>query len=206
MLRLFTFVLIPILLLAGCGSPSTQGSKEPGNNGQTKQQKSTSNLKEKTVEGVTLKPSNPISGLEILIPAGFSKMDEDVIATKYPSSNRPNLVYTDEKGTINIAINHTKNKIAPQELTQLHQQLDMSIRQAQPDASWMFSGFQHHHGRKWTQLEFQSNAVDTKIHNMMMATSAKGRMLVISFNCTDEHASKWLKIGRNIINSAIFTE
>lgn len=73
----------------------------------------------------------------------------------------------------------------------------------------MYSGFQHYHGREWTQLEFQSDAVDTKINNMMIATSADGRMLAISFNCTDEYASEWLNLGpcvaREIIKSAIFT-
>jgi hypothetical protein len=41
---------------------------------------------------------------------------------------------------------------------------------------------------------------------MMIATSAQGRMLAISFNCTDEYASEWLDVGREIIKSAIVTE
>jgi hypothetical protein len=169
-------------------------------------QEPTSRLQQTTVGGVTLKPSNPIPGLELLLPEGFSEMDESMIATKYPATNRPTVVYTDETGAINVAINHTQSKISPNQLEQLHQQLDTSIRQSQPNANWMFSGFQHYHGRKWTQLEFQSTAADTKIHNMMLATSAQGRMLAISFNCTDAHANEWLNVGREIIKSAIVTE
>ncbi|MFO0263090.1 MAG: hypothetical protein ACK53V_15805, partial [Planctomycetota bacterium] len=100
----------------------------------------------------------------------------------------------------------TQRRVAPGQVEQRHPHRDTSIRPAQPTATWMFSGFQHYHGRKWTQLEFQSDAVDTKIHNMMLATSAQGRMLAISFNCTDEQASSWLNVGREIIKSAIVTE
>ncbi|MFN6208307.1 MAG: hypothetical protein ACK49R_17905 [Planctomycetota bacterium] len=200
--RLLTVACLTILISTGCDSPSTSVSNS--SNGVTQQP--TSRLKQTTVDNVALKPSQPTPGLELLIPDGFSLMDESVIATKYPAGNRPTLVYTNATGAINIAINHTQNRILPNQLKQLHQQLDTSIRQSQPTAKWMFSGFQHYHGREWTQLEFQSEAVDTKIHNMMTATSAQGRMLAISFNCTDEYAGEWLNVGREIIKSAIFTE
>jgi len=200
--RLLTVACLTILLSTGCDSPS----KPVSNNSSGAAQQSTSRLQQSTVGNVKLKPSNPIPGLELLIPDGFSEMDESGIAIKYPAGNRPTLVYTDATGAINIAINHTQNRMLPNELKQLHQQLDTSIRQSQPNAKWMFSGFQRYHGREWTQLEFQSHAVDTKIHNMMTATSAHGRMLVISFNCTDKYAGEWLNVGREIIKSAIFTE
>lgn len=206
MFKICLTLAISILFYCGCDAPSKSGSNESSDTGQAKQQKPESRLKPKTVKGVKLEPTHPISCLEILIPKGFTEMDDAVIATKYPSSNRPNLVYTNENGTINIAINHTKNKISPKQMRQLHVQLDSSIRQAQPNAKWMFSGTQIHHGRTWAQLEFQSNAVDSKIHNMMMATSAQGRMLAISVNFTDEHAESWAIVGRNIVDSALVTE
>ena len=193
---------LSILLFLGCTPPSTSSSNSPGGT----PQQAASQLKPTTVNGVELQPTNPVPGLEILIPESFSEMDAATIATKYPGANRPTLVYTNETGAINIAINHTQDKISPKQLTQLHQQLDTSIRQAHPKANWMFSGFQHYHGRKWAQLEFQSDAVDAKIHNMMLATSAQGRMLLVTFNCTDEHASDWLDVGREIVKSAIFTD
>ena len=143
--RLLTVACLTILISTGCDSPSTSVSNS--SNGVTQQP--TSRLKQTTVDNVALKPSQPTPGLELLIPDGFSLMDESVIATKYPAGNRPTLVYTNATGAINIAINHTQNRILPNQLKQLHQQLDTSIRQSQPTAKWMFSGFQHYHGREW---------------------------------------------------------
>ena len=51
------------------------------------------------------------------------------------------------------------------------------------------------------QLEFLSEAADTKIENLMTATSVDGRMLVVSFNVTEELAGDWLPVGREIIQS-----
>lgn len=183
----------------------TEGCKSPADSNGTKQQ-AKSRLQKTTLGDVTLVPSRPVAGLELLIPEDFGKMSESMIATKYPAANRPTLVYTNQTGAINIAINHTQNRISPNQLDQLHVQLDSSIRQSQPNAKWMYSGFQIYDGRRWTQLEFQSNAIDTTVHNMMIATSADGRMLAISFNCTDEYAAKWLDIGREVIKSATYSE
>jgi hypothetical protein len=196
---------IAIMLSAGCGKrPDTSTGNSNASSGGPSQPNS--QLQPLTVDNVNLKPANPIPGLEILVPEGFTKMDEALLQVKYPNANRPTLVFTNADGTINLAINHTSSAVAPNQLEQLHQQLDTSIRQAQPNANWMFSGFQNYHGRRWTQLEFQSDAVDTKIHNMMIATSAQGRMLAISFNCTDAHAKTWMNVGREIIKSAVFTD
>ena len=139
--------------------------------------------------------------LEILIPAEFSQMDASTINIKYPNQSPPTLVLTNARASVNIAINQTDNRVAPRQLKQLHQQLESAVRQSQPSAEWKFNGFQTHHGREWIQLEFRSDAPDTQIHNIIMTTSAGGKMLVVSFNCTEELSGEWLNVGREIVNS-----
>lgn len=195
-----------LLMLFFLGCAPTAEQTQPANAGTTETQIGGGSFKqsEKTVGQVVLHPSKFLGGdLEVLVPKSFTEMDDATLKTKYPNENRPTLVLANDTRSISLAINHTNNAVTASQLKQLHQQLDSSIRQAQPDASWMFSGFQHHHGREWVQLEFQSPAIDTKIHNIMIATSVDGRMLAISFNCTDAHSAEWLGIGREIINSCL---
>ena len=139
--------------------------------------------------------------LSLLLPSGFEPMSEQMLQTKYPGANRPTLVYTNSTGSINIAINHTQNAVQPSQLKQLHQALDSATRKQVPDGNWRFSGFQTYSGTEWVQLEFLSEAADTRIENMMAATSVDGRMLVVSFNVTEELAGEWLPVGREIIQS-----
>ena len=193
-----------MLFVVGCAPTSEQSQATNTATSETQAGRGSFKQSDKTVGQIVLHPAKFLGGeLEILVPATFTEMDDATLKTKYPNENRPTLVLTNDTGSINLAINHSNNAVAASQLKQLHQQLDISIRQAQPNASWMFSGFQHHHGREWTQLEFQSQAIDTKIHNIMIATSVGGRMLAISFNCTDEHSAEWLSVGREIVNSCL---
>ena len=139
--------------------------------------------------------------LTLKLPNGFEPMSQQMLQAKYPGANRPSLVYSNSTGSINIAINHTQNAVQPNQLKQLHQALDSATRQQVPDGNWRFSGFQTYAGREWVQMEFLSDAADTKIENLMVATSVDDRMLVVSFNVTQELAGDWLSVGKEIIKS-----
>jgi glutamate formiminotransferase len=44
-------------------------------------------------------------------------------------------------------------------------------------------------------------AIDTKIHNIMYATSVGGRMLMVAFNTTTDYSKTWLPTGKAIMSS-----
>ncbi len=211
MTKLFVLSLsLSTLLTLGCSPEAVESSLldstiskiQSGANAPQQSGSSASPLAEKTVGSILLRPAKLLDGeLELLVPAGFLQMDESTIRLKYPNESPPTIVLSNDTASVNVAINQTGTPVAPHQLSQVHQQLDAAIRQSQPEISWKFNGFQTHHGRKWIQLEFRSQAVDTQIYNMIMATSANGKMLVVSFNCTESQSLQWLDVGREIINS-----
>ncbi|MEM7455215.1 MAG: hypothetical protein AAF456_12770 [Planctomycetota bacterium] len=205
-MRYLIAILLCVVVSSGCQKPAAPGGNAGAGSNGGAGAASASQLQPRTVGNISLSPIRVLPALEILIPDGFSEMDDDMMRSKYPGPNSPAVVYTNEAGSVNIAFNHTQDRASPSQLQQLHQQLDNSIRQAQPNARWMFSGRWHHHGREWVQLEFQSQAIDTTVHNMMIATPVEGRILIVSFNCTDELSGEWLGVGREIIGSSIANE
>lgn len=204
--KLFLVVSIFIVVSTGCsGSSKNQSPSNDSNNSQAAS--SATMPKAKTVDSITLEPKALLDGkLALLLPQGFKQMNQEMLATKYPAANRPTTVYSNPNGTISIAINHTKSPLNQDNLDAFHRTLDPTIRQQVPNAKWMFSGFQIHNGRRWVQLEFQSPAVDTTIHNMMVATSLENRTLIVSFNVTEELSKEWLGAGREIIGSLHIAE
>jgi hypothetical protein len=46
-------------------------------------------------------------------------MTTEVLAAKYPSGNRPTLVYSNEDGSVNFAFNHTANQITDDKLPEV---------------------------------------------------------------------------------------
>ena len=191
-------IICLVVSLSCSPAPQAQSDDSPaGADNRAPQQ-----LAEKKIGKVVLQPQTVLKDkLSLLLPEGFTPMDDQMLKIKYPNQKAPSLVYSNENGTVNIAINHTQDRLLPSQLAELHRKMDPAIRQQYPSATWQFSGFQHHHGREWCQLEFQSPAIDTTIHNMMVATSVDNRMLLVSFNVTDELAADWLEPGREIIKS-----
>jgi hypothetical protein len=139
--------------------------------------------------------------VSLLVPTGFKPMDKEMLAFKYPSERRPPLVFTNEKGSVNVAINHTAGRVPPGQLRELHRQLEAGLRQQQPSAEWIRSEVTQINGRGFVVVETRTQAADTKVRNMMLATPYESRLLLISFNTTQDLESEWAPVGRRIINS-----
>lgn len=136
----------------------------------------------------------------MLIPKDFTLMSAETVAKKYPIvGHRPTEVYTNSRGTINIALNHTINAAKESDLEAIKKQMDIQFNQPQID--FRKSEIRTLNGRKFIILEFVSPAADTKIYNLMAMTSIEGRLAMFTFNCTEEYKKDWSPIGKRIIES-----
>jgi hypothetical protein len=153
-----------------------------------------------------LKKQALLSGkVVMLIPSMFLLMDAETLALKYPSEgHRPSEVYTNAKSTINIAINHTANMAKVENLPEIRKVMEKQFNRA----PFMFikSELNEINGSQFIILEFVSPAVDTKIYNLMAIASFEGRLVVITFNCTEAERKDWEPIGRKIIASITLKE
>ena len=136
----------------------------------------------------------------MLIPQEFILMDAKTIALKYPSAgHRPSEVHTNPEGTINIALNHTKNAASEADLEKVKKTMDTQFNI--PSINFIKSEIKEINGRKFIVIEFVSQAADTKIYNLMAITSLEGRLAMITFNCTNFHRKVWVPIGKKVIES-----
>lgn len=91
--------------------------------------------------------------VEMLLPSGFKIMSEEMLMTKYPSGNRPTLVYTNDEGTVNLAVNHTKNHIALDQLEEAKGIFVGQFEQIYPEAQWYRQEMIQINGRDFVVLE-----------------------------------------------------
>lgn len=160
-----------------------------------------------TVQGVALQPKSAINGkLSLLIPEEFTVMSEEMLSLKYPSSRRPTLVYTNEAGSVNVAINHTQDRMPPASIAAFHRQMDGTFRSLYPSAQWFDSRMTQINGRSWMLLHFRTPAIDTEVRNLMVGTSLDGRLLIVSANITRELEDQWLAPAEAIIQSVRINE
>ena len=136
----------------------------------------------------------------MLLPQDFALMDAGTIAKKYPTAgHRPTEVYTNPGGTINVALNHTGNPAKESDLEGVRQVMDAQFNR--PSIDFMGSEIRELNGKKFVILEFVSQAVDTRIYNLMAIGSLDGRLVMITFNCTDNFRKNWQPVARKIISS-----
>lgn len=203
------FAIIFFVLAAGCSdqpaTPTATTSQEQQGGAALQPDGHSadgSQLSETTIGDIVLKPQAVIDGkLSLLVPEEFSEMDEETLQLKYPSERRPTLVYTNESGAINLAVNHTKDRMPQSEIDAFHKQMDAMFRNLYPSATWFNSGVIDINGRNWLTLNLRTPAIDTEIRNIMVGTSLDGRLLLVSFNVTKELEDQWLEPAEAIIQS-----
>lgn len=144
--------------------------------------------------------------LTILIPKNFQIMHEEMLKLKYPAERRPTLVYTNESGSVNIALNHTNNRMAETNLSRFHKNMEDAFKNIYPSANGFRSGVFKLAGRECFFIDLRTPALDTPIRNVIFATSCEGRMLLVSFNVTEKNENEWLAVGNKAIMSVRVSE
>ncbi|MFD1256054.1 hypothetical protein ACFQ3S_04545 [Mucilaginibacter terrae] len=139
--------------------------------------------------------------IEILIPKDFGVMTQEMIQVKYPSNSRPTLVYTNAKGTTNIAFNHSANKITALQISMVKEYLLKTFKNMYPSAEWKSEGIKTINNKQVGYMELVTSAIDQKIYNLIFFTELDGRLLICTFNCLDKQSANWVETAKKIMNS-----
>ena len=154
------------------------------------------------IGNIDLVPTKVLDGkVELLIPLGFKLMDEEMLQFKYPDSRRPSVVYTDSSGAVNVAINHTNDRMSYSGLSQFITSMEKMFKQRYPTAQFYEKQTTTIYGRQWAKIDVQTPAIDTDIRNIMLATSLDGRLLLVSINVVKELEDEWLEPANAIASS-----
>lgn len=139
--------------------------------------------------------------VELKIPIEFGVMSEELMKLKYPSERRPALVYTNETGGINIALNLTQHQASQQLIPSFKDNFVQTFKGLYPSAEWKDSGVTTINGREVGYLELVTPAIDTEIYNLIFFTDLDGKLLLCTFNCTQKSIDEWAPTAKEIMNS-----
>jgi len=137
----------------------------------------------------------------IQVPREFKVMSDEMLKKKYPKETRPTLVYTNDRGSVNVTANYTNNKVRLDQLPDLRKVVEATYKKSFPTAEWFRNELTTINGRQFVLVELRTPAADTIIRNIILATSLDDRLLLISFNVTKELEGAWLATGNKVIES-----
>ena len=139
--------------------------------------------------------------VSLLVPETFGPMSEAVLKLKYPAERRPTEVLSNEQGSVNLAFNHTQNPLQPEQVAEVYPTVAELFRNLYPSARWNRSEVVSRGGRDFIVLDLWTPAVDTEIRNIIVGTSVQDRLLLVSFNVTEELEAEWGGVGERMIAS-----
>ncbi|MDG1821785.1 MAG: hypothetical protein P8H25_00190 [Flavobacteriaceae bacterium] len=139
--------------------------------------------------------------VELKIPKDFDIMSEELMKLKYSSDRRPTLVYSNESGGINVALNLTQNQANQQLIPTYKDNFVQTFKNLYPSAEWKGNGIKTINGKEVGYLELVTPAMDTEIYNLMFLTDLNGKLLLCTFNCTKKSIAEWTPIAKEIMNS-----
>jgi hypothetical protein len=139
--------------------------------------------------------------VEMLLPSSFELMSEEMLKLKYPSGKPPTQVYTNEAGSVNVALNHTNDRLKAGQIPEFRKYLEDVFRRTYPSARWYRNEVTEINGRQFVLLDVRTPAVDTNVRNIIVGTSVDDRLLLVSFNVVQDLEGEWLAVGNKIIQS-----
>lgn len=142
-----------------------------------------------------------LGGFSLKIPTDFKIMNDEMLKIKYPTENPPSLVYTNERGTINIALVMNDVAMKNTQIEEYTKLMESTYKEYSKDTKINFWERNNH---KIGELEFVTQALDTEIYNHIISFSIDGKLRIVNFNCTKELSEEWKDISKFIINSIKF--
>lgn len=138
----------------------------------------------------------------IKVPKNFQQLDYETIIKKY-NGDVPNIVFSNDETTINIAISMTDNKMNDNQIKEYKEYMEELLKDYGEIIETDYYNVDNHN---IGQIKLFSNADDTKIYNNMIFFSYNDELIIITFNCTEDLKSEWSNVGDFIIDSLFFTE
>lgn len=141
--------------------------------------------------------SNTVS---IRLPISFRMMDESILLSKYPTNNKPSEAYANEEATVSIAFKKTGQQLSKENVFTESKMLESQLLNSGKIQLIKSEDIKANNNNIHV-FSFYSNAVDTKVYNIMFVFSVKGKMIVGSFNCTYLQQAQWEQAAYEIICS-----
>ncbi|VBB09028.1 Hypothetical protein LUCI_4314 [Lucifera butyrica] len=139
--------------------------------------------------------------LTIPIPITFVDMPAELAKIKYPSGDRPQIIKTDETGSVNITLSLIPNQINDEHIPEVKDGIKTIFKRLNPAYLFLDEGVETIDGKPVGYFEFKSPALDRPLFNLMFVLEIEHNVMMGNFSCPyDDHAA-WRPIARQIMNS-----
>ena len=139
--------------------------------------------------------------LKIYIPKDFEDMPQNVRKLKYPSESRPEIIKSNEDGSIALTLNIIDSPLDEDSVGELKDGMKMIIKKTNPANVFYEDGIIEVDSKNIGYFEFKSSAIDDFLYNMMFFLEFREKTLMGTFSCLYKDYKDWRDISFKVINT-----
>ncbi|GAB6088109.1 hypothetical protein [Alkaliphilus crotonatoxidans] len=139
--------------------------------------------------------------LFLYLPEDFEEMDKAQREIKYPAQQRPQIIKTDETGSVNITLNPIDEDLDEDGVKELTKGMKNIIKRVNPANVFYSDGVERVGEKNIGFFEFKSPALDEFIYNIMFFFALEGKLVMGTFSCRYAAYEDWRDIAFQIIKS-----
>jgi len=139
--------------------------------------------------------------LKIQIPTNFIDMPDEFVRAKYPSSDRPQIIKTDDTGSINITLNIVSQNMEDQQIPEVKEGLKNLLKRFNPSYLFLEEGVETIEQKTVGFFEFKSPTFDDPLFNLMFLIELNHNVMMGVFNSLYSQHRPWRPIARQIMQS-----
>ena len=140
-------------------------------------------------------------GITMLMPENFTEMAPEAAMKKYPSQHRPETIFTDETGTVNLLFQYMEGETGNETIEHFRNQVFGMMRRVNPGIKQRELGVIEVSGKRIAYVEFSNPAMDGKLYNLMFYMESGGKPLMGSFNCFTKEMKYWRQAAFDMVRS-----
>ncbi len=104
----------------------------------------------------------------IFLPSTFKDMKPEDAKKKYFSEQRPEIIKTNEDGTVNFSFSMVDREIKPEQLADVIKEFYLVLKRFQPMSVCLEDGTESTHNVPFAWMEFISTALDDNLFNTLI--------------------------------------
>ena len=139
--------------------------------------------------------------LTIHLPTAFFDMPAEMAKLKYPSSDRPQIIKTEDTGSINMTFNLIPNNIGDDHIPEVKDGIKTILKKLNPSYLFYEEGIERIEGKPIGFFEFKSPTLDEPLFNLMFVVEIEHHVMMGTFNCPYQEYREWRQIARQMMNS-----
>jgi hypothetical protein len=137
----------------------------------------------------------------IFLPSTFKDMKPEDVKKKYFSEQRPEIIKTNEAGTVNFSFSMVDREIKPEQLADVIQEFYLVLKRFQPMSVCLEDGTESTHNVPFAWMEFISTALDDNLFNTLIIYPVGRKLLMVMFSCPFEKRLDWSRCLNEIRKS-----